>query len=419
MFITNDETYKKFQALANGPFYVFDEERFSNNYTAFFKALNADCNNFIPSYSVKTNYLPSALKTLERDGGFVEVVSEMELDLVKKLGYSNDRIILNGPVKTENSIRCAIDCNITINVDSSDDFTFIKKIHQSYMPSKKISLGIRLNYLVLEKISRFGMFVDGPEIRKVLSEVSEIETMQINQVHAHFQERSLDAWRDNIEKFISALSNLKESFSFSPKVFNFGGGLFGPMSGKILQSFQHPPPSYYDYAKLLNQAASRIKTKFGNEIIFHVEPGTSLVADCMEYVANVYAIKHNSEKCICVLNGTIKDIAAHSGRVPTDLLIVKTENRNHNFYSEIELVGNTCLEKDVIIQVNDTSLAVGDLIVFPYCGAYSIVMRPNFIQYMPPIFSMIRCREGDYTPIKIKQSLEEIFQSYSDFNIGN
>ena len=119
---------------------------------------------------------------------------------------------------------------------------------------------------------------------------------------------------------------------------------------------------------------------------------------------------------MCIIDGSLKDLAAHSGRITTDILTVNTGYGDRTKYDNLILVGNTCLEKDVITNINECDLTVGDLIVLPYCGAYSIVMRPQFIHYMPPIYSMVKCRTGDMTPIKPRENINDIFGRYTSMN---
>ena len=192
--------------------------------------------------------------------------------------------------------------------------------------------------------------------------------------------------------------------------------MYGPMQGEIRNNFNFMLPEYDDYVDLFLDYSHRIQEKLGSKVTFHVEPGTAIVADCVEYVSEVYSIKEVDGDYIATLNGSLKDLAAHSGRIPTDILVVSNKETNPLDYKKLILVGNTCLETDIIIEVEDIKLSVGDLLVFPYCGAYSIVMRPSFIHYMPPIYALKDDRTGDVRCEKPKQTLLDIFGQFSYFN---
>ena len=60
--------------------------------------------NTIMSYSVKTNALPWLLHYLKGKGFYAEVVSEMEYDLVRRLGFPGKHMIYNGPIKDKKTL---------------------------------------------------------------------------------------------------------------------------------------------------------------------------------------------------------------------------------------------------------------------------------------------------------------------------
>ena len=414
-FLAGKNYHEIFQNVS-GPFFLIHEKKFLQNYTDLYQALNKEDNIFKVSYSVKTNYLPDLLLEIKQINGNVEVVSEMELDLVTALGFTGDQIILNGPVKSELSILSALDKYITINIDSLSDLNFVLRTRDKLRPNKIINLGIRLNYEVQREVSRFGVPVNKKSLEQLFKILSEHKDIMVKQIHAHFQARSLEAWLDKVNLLQASLLKIKNDYKIIPQEVNFGGGMYGPMSGKILQNFSGWTPSYADYSDLLNHAAKKIRDTVSMDLIFHVEPGTALVANCVEYITPIYSVKKIDNETICVLDGTLKDLAAHSGRVVTDLFVVQIGHGDRFTDNEIKLVGNTCLEKDIITIIDDTSVCEGDLIVFPYCGAYSIVMRPQFIHYMPPIYSALKISSGDFTPAKRKETIDSIFSEYEVFN---
>ena len=81
------------------PLYVFDETAFINNYNSFVSCFQKAYPNYRISYSYKTNYTPYICKLIKENGGYAEVVSEMEYNIARKIGYDNSKIIFNGPDK--------------------------------------------------------------------------------------------------------------------------------------------------------------------------------------------------------------------------------------------------------------------------------------------------------------------------------
>ena len=81
---------KVFQKIAEDygtPVYVFDRKAFEENYRSFVGIFQKRYPNYRLSYSYKTNYVPYVCKCVKDMGGYAEVVSDMEYNLAKKLGY--------------------------------------------------------------------------------------------------------------------------------------------------------------------------------------------------------------------------------------------------------------------------------------------------------------------------------------------
>ena len=79
------------------------------------------------------------------------------------------------------------------------------------------------------------------------------------------------------------------------------------------------------------------------------------------------------------------------------------------YYENMDLVGFTCIEGDIIYKNFSGKLANGDAIVISNCGSYSIVMKPPFIL---PNFPVIDVSEGKIELIKRKETFDDLFQTY-------
>ena len=89
-------------------FYVLDDQRFERNFRAFEAAFRARYENTRIGYSYKTNYTPHLCRVVDSLGGYAEVVSEMEYELAERIGVDPDRIIVNGPLKSERCVSRAL-----------------------------------------------------------------------------------------------------------------------------------------------------------------------------------------------------------------------------------------------------------------------------------------------------------------------
>lgn len=61
---------------------------------------------------------------------------------------------------------------------------------------------------------------------------------------------------------------------------------------------------------------------------------------------------------------------------PIDVIGMGGEQKEYN---DLDFVGFTCIEGDVLYHNYNGKLAQGDVIVISNCGSYSLVMKPPFI----------------------------------------
>ena len=90
------------------PYYVFDAEEFIANYHDLEDTFRSVYPNYQIAYSFKTNYTPAVCKIIKELGGWAEVVSDMEYDLAKKIGFPDEKILYNGPGKGEKLETCLL-----------------------------------------------------------------------------------------------------------------------------------------------------------------------------------------------------------------------------------------------------------------------------------------------------------------------
>ena len=78
-------------------------------------------------------------------------------------------------------------------------------------------------------------------------------------------------------------------------------------------------------------------------------------------------------------------------------------------YKNVDIVGYTCIESDVMYRGYEGVLAIGDYMVFSNCGSYSIVMKPPFIMPNVPVVDI--CGEK-VELIKRAENFEDLFHTY-------
>jgi len=384
------------------PFYVIDGERLRQRYRAFRDAFGSEFPSCVIGYSYKTNYVPAVLRVLHREGAYAEVVSELEYDIAIKLGVSPGEIILNGANKSPGTIARALNEGATCNLDSMCEVEHaIAAAHDSARPAK---VGIRVNLEHPEGTahrahSRFGIATaDLREARGRLVNAG----IRVAGVHGHLSSRarSLEVVEHVARSLLAALEIMEID---DVDYIDVGGG-FGFAPAGLELSF----PSLTEYAQMISSVLGE-RSRSSTIII---EPGISMIGDCMDYVAPVHCIKRIGERNLAFIDGSVHTIkpSRHRHNLPTQALYHDLRPKDVIATRTYDVVGYTCMDDDYIaIDQPLPALDAGDLLYIRGVGAYTVVFKPQFIRGAPPIYLL----DGhDLVQARREETVEDFLSTY-------
>ena len=384
-------------------FYLLDSAQFRKNFTELKAAFNDIYPNWNIAYSYKTNYTPKLCKIVNELGGYAEVVSEMELEIAKRIGCKPDKIIWNGPIKNPKIVEAFLLEGGCVNIDSIEELEMVKGIHQRH-PETLINVGIRCNYDVQDGvISRFGFDIDGDDFKAAVAFAVATNYVKLVNFQCHFAKRQIDYWPARAKGMVELIDRL----GIIPERIDIGGGLFGKMAPSLKAQFSSEIPDYAAYAKA---AAQVFADYFANKDVkpeLLIEPGSAVVGDCMKFVGTVKTIKNVRGKWIATVLGSQKNISMTGINPPMEVIAMGDEQKE---YKDLDFVGFTCIEGDVLYHNYTGKLAHEDAIVISNCGSYSLVMKPPFIL---PNFPVLDISEGGCEVIKRAETFDDLFHTFN------
>ena len=383
-------------------FYLLDSAQFRKNFIELREAFNKIYPNSNIAYSYKTNYTPKLCRIVNELGGYAEVVSEMELEIAKRVGCKADRIIWNGPIKNATIMEYFLLEGGTVNIDSREELEIIKSIHKRHA-NKRITVGIRCNYDVNDGVvSRFGFDIDGEDFKEAVAFATKTENVYLINFQCHFAKRQIDYWPARAKGMVEMLDRI----GVIPVRIDIGGGLFGKMADSLKAQFSCEIPNYQAYAGAAAQVfADYFKDKdLKPELL--IEPGSALVGDCMKFVGTVKTIKNVRGKWIATVLGSQKNISMTGINPPLELIQMGGVQKE---YKNLDFVGFTCIEGDVLYHNYTGKLALEDAIIISNCGSYSLVMKPPFIL---PNFPVLDIGAGKTEVIKRAESFDDLFHTF-------
>lgn len=396
------EAVEALNGTFGSPFYLFDEEGFTENYRRLKGVMQAFYPAYRIAYSYKTNYTPYICRTAKKLGALAEVVSGMEYQLAKQLGYSDDEILFNGPDKGASGVQAFLN-GCMINADSLDELALYCKA-AGEEPEREFRIGLRVNLDVGQNfISRFGM--DEEDLDKAFRAVEAVPNLKIVGLHCHISRcRDLKAWE---QRTVNMLSLADRFFADAPEYLDLGSGMYGSMAPEFAAQFTNVP-SYEEYAQV---TASLVAAHYtgAKKPVLYTEPGTTLVNRFVDLVANVETVKQVRGHWIATLNCSIHNIG-ETGLLKRLPITVIPGDAPRQHYDSIDLTGYTCLEQDVLYPGYSGELAKGDHVVFGNVGGYSNVLKPPFIR--PNCAMIAETPEGGYILIKSPETYENLLNTY-------
>jgi diaminopimelate decarboxylase len=175
-----------------------------------------------------------------------------------------------------------------------------------------------------------------------------------------------------------------------PGFLDLGGGFCGPMPHSLAEQLGDSP----DYRSYAEQIAPLFAKRYGHNGATQLilEPGVGILGDVMRFFCEVVAIKELPQRSVAVTTGSYQNIKPSISRVKLPMSVLPASDRGGDpIVRELDLVGYTCMEDDILHPDYKGPLEVGDVVMFENAGAYSIVFKAPFIRGMPAIV----CRDHE------------------------
>lgn len=406
----NYSLLKRLDETFGSPFYLMDADKYRSNINNFLAAFRKRYEKVVAGYSFKTNYVPALCKIALEEGVMAEVVSEMEYELARKIGF--EKVIFNGPIKRHAIFEKALEHGAIINLDSEYEVEMICE-YAKQRPGFDVHVGMRININLTDEKGnstiqcglRFGRFGFPSDI--IGRNIARLRDAGIKIVSLHGHTSTSDRAVLNYKIITQHMLQVCEQYQLDDlEWFDIGGGYFGAApKGMDLTG----RPTYEDYANcvldetLANEWFNRVQPTIV------IEPGSSVVSNVFSYYTKVYQNKKVGKVNFVMVDGTVFDVkpTMHSNNLP------------HKVYRGIEneeryvcdVVGSTCMEKDVLLKdVTMPLMEAGDFIQFNGVGAYTICMTPTFINFLAPILMQV---DGTFVQVRRRQTVEDIVGIYN------
>jgi len=327
-------------------------------------------------YAMKANSEPEILKTLNENGSSFEVASIYELNILKEIGVSPEKIIYGTSVKPSAHIKEFF--KFGVDRFAFDSLSELEKI-ASVVPGSKVYVRVSVNDIgsVFRFSEKFGTSIES--IAPLLIHAKELGLKPYGiSFHVGSQTSNPLAWANALQNLIPIMHDLKRE-NIKLEVINIGGGF---------------PCKYNSSERELNlkEIADSIYKqckKFPYKVKLILEPGRGIVASAGVLMTSVISKIERSGNSWLFLDAGVYnalfEAMAYQGSTKYRIGSLRHSYDSAN-NKQFSLAGPTGDSPDVITReaLLPQDISVGDKLIVHDVGAYSLVVSSRFNGFPKP-----------------------------------
>ena len=392
MFLSDDKVFELIKKYGS-PLYVYDE-----------RILRKSCremHNLLPKKNLRVNYSAKANSNIEilkivRDEDIdVDAMSPGEIYVQKLAGYNADRIFYIGNNVSKEEMQYAINEKVLVSVDSLAQLESFGQINPGGDVAVRFNPGIGTGHhqkvVTAGKKTKFGVQKDFiPQVKAIL------EKYNLNLVGIDQHIGSLFLEPDAYIKGVESLLEIATQFS----------GLKFIDEGECRLDLK-------ELSEKLNAVLDEFLKDYDNkDVIFKIEPGRYIPAECGVLLGEVYSVKENygttyvgTDLGFNVLMRPVLYDSYHA------ITIIKS-NKSENGKEVATIVGNICESGDIIANEREMrKVSEGDIVAVGNAGAYGFSMSSNYNCRLKPAEVLID-KDGNDRLIRRRDTIEDLIRNF-------
>lgn len=368
------------------PLYVISESTIRSTYKKAKKAFTTRYPKVQFAWSYKTNYLNAVCNVFHQEGSWAEVVSGFEYEKAIRNGVDGKKIIFNGPDKTADDLRKAIQNESLIHIDHLDELYTILELTEELEKRPKVAIRVNMDTGIYPMWDRFGFNYENGQAWDALNKIMRSGKLELMGLHCHIGTFMLtaSAYAVAAGKLADLAIGIQEKYNHSIKYIDLGGGFASKntLKGAYLPG-SDTNPTFDDFAEAISTTLLNCNFRNNELPLLILETGRALIDDAGYLLGTVIANKRTSMG----KRTTILDIGVNLLFTAFwyDHKITPAQPFTH--YTETtQLFGPLCMNIDVVRENIDLPLLnKGDHLVVHQIGAYNMTQWMQFITLRPNI----------------------------------
>ncbi len=359
------------------------------------------------AWSYKTNYLDAVCRIFHQEGSWAEVVSRYEYDKALSNGISGEKIIFNGPDKSEDDLVTASNNGSLIHIDHFDELYTLIEISGKLKKRPKVAIRVNMDTGIFPQWDRFGFNYENGEAMEAINKIMNSKKLEFVGLHAHIGTFMLSAGAYEVEasKLAKFAFEFKKKYGSNIGYLDIGGGFASRNTLKgAYQTGKDTAPSFDDYAEAITNALINSQLDTDDMPLLILETGRALIDEAGYLLGTVIANKKLSDgRRSTIVNFGVNILFTafwYEHRINPE-----KEYSGHN--ETTALYGPLCMNID---QIRDSiqlpPLKKDDNLVVSCVGAYNMTQWMQFITLRPRI--VLIDKKGEVHVIRNKESNKDI-----------
>lgn len=382
----DDIPVKRIVKEYGSPVFVFSEQQIRENYQRILQSFTIRYPKVQFAWSYKTNYLNAICRIYHQEGSWAEVVSGFEYQKAVANGVPGDKIIFNGPDKSDEDLLMAVEKGSLIHIDHMDELYSLKRLCKQCDKKAKVAIRVNMDTGVYPKWDRFGFNYENGQAWDAINKIMVSPNLDMVGLHTHIGTFMLSpsAYRQAANKLVDLFLGILRKYDHQLSYIDMGGGLPSPnnLKGAYLTGSDLVPP-IDDFAETIASAILNSEIPQDKLPLLILESGRALIDEAGYLIGTILASKRLSNG----KRATILDFGVNS--------LFTSFWYNHRispaqpfsqYTEEMELFGPLCMNIDVIREsVSLPILKKGDHVVAHMVGAYNVTQWMQFITLRPNV----------------------------------
>ena len=368
------------------PLFVISERQMRENLKDANRAFKTRYPKVQFAWSYKTNYINAVCNVFHQEGSWAEVVSGFEYNKALGNGVPGDKIIFNGPDKTEEELRLAIENASPIHIDHLDELYLIHELAAQMKKRPQVAIRVNMDTGIYPMWDRFGFNYESGQAWDAINKIMLNDQMDLIGLHCHIGTFMLapSAYAIAASKLSDLALGIKLKYKKHLRYLDMGGGFASKntLKGSYLQG-PDLSPTFDQFAEAITTSILNSGFTEDELPLLILETGRALIDDAGFLLGSVIANKRLSDG----RRATIMDFGVNIMFTAFwyDHKISPAQDISQ-YTEDSVLYGPLCMNIDVIREhCTLPPLKKGDHVVVHYVGAYNMTQWMQFISLRPAV----------------------------------